>query len=103
MRLFAKATNRSDQSTPGTLYSAIHHPRGGAWVSEFGPCGPVTSLPLISPPPPLPGSTKGYMQSHFSHLHLLIWWNLGVSIWENGEKIEETSRDPTWRSGAPIL
>ncbi|KAF8628846.1 hypothetical protein AX17_005906 [Amanita inopinata Kibby_2008] len=43
----------------GTLYSAIHHSRGGAWMSEFGPCGPVTSLPLASPPPPLPGSTKG--------------------------------------------
>ncbi|KAF8736734.1 hypothetical protein AX14_014057 [Amanita brunnescens Koide BX004] len=43
----------------GTLYSGIYHPRGGAWMSEFGPCGPVTSLPLISPPPPLPGSTKG--------------------------------------------
>ncbi|PFH51624.1 hypothetical protein AMATHDRAFT_2900 [Amanita thiersii Skay4041] len=43
----------------GTLYSAIYHPRGGAWLSEFGPCGPMTSLPLISPPPPLPGSTKG--------------------------------------------
>ncbi|KAF8634772.1 hypothetical protein AX15_000730 [Amanita polypyramis BW_CC] len=43
----------------GTLYSAIHHPRGGAWMSEFGPCGPIASLPLISPPPPLPGSTKG--------------------------------------------
>ena len=41
----------------GTLYSAIHHPDpdiGGAWMSEFGPGQPVTPLPLITPPPPLP-------------------------------------------------
>ncbi|KAJ6618123.1 hypothetical protein B0H10DRAFT_2030724 [Mycena sp. CBHHK59/15] len=38
----------------GTLYSAIHHPEGGAWLSEFGLDGPTTTLPLTSPPPPLP-------------------------------------------------
>ncbi|KAK0188114.1 inositol monophosphatase [Armillaria mellea] len=38
----------------GTLYSAIHHPQGGAWISEFGPSGPLTPLPIIKPPPPLP-------------------------------------------------
>ncbi|KAJ7628566.1 protein qutG [Roridomyces roridus] len=38
----------------GTLYSAIHHPQGGAWLSEFGHDGPSTPLPLTSPPPPLP-------------------------------------------------
>ncbi|KAF8918899.1 protein qutG [Mucidula mucida] len=38
----------------GTLYSAIYHPDGGAWMSEFGPDGPSTPLPIISPPPPLP-------------------------------------------------
>ncbi|KAJ6504096.1 protein qutG [Mycena vitilis] len=38
----------------GTLYSAIRHPEGGAWLSEFGPDGPSTPLPLMSPPPPLP-------------------------------------------------
>uniref|UniRef100_A0A0W0GCD1 Inositol-1-monophosphatase n=1 Tax=Moniliophthora roreri TaxID=221103 RepID=A0A0W0GCD1_MONRR len=38
----------------GSLYSAIYHPEGGAWLSEWGPEGPVTPLPLISPPPPLP-------------------------------------------------
>ncbi|KAK7040726.1 hypothetical protein VNI00_009632 [Paramarasmius palmivorus] len=38
----------------GSLYSAIHHPEGGAWLSEFGADGPLTPLPLTSPPPPLP-------------------------------------------------
>ncbi|KAF7324813.1 Inositol-1-monophosphatase [Mycena kentingensis (nom. inval.)] len=38
----------------GTLYSAIRHPEGGAWLSEFGEDGPRTPLPLITPPPPLP-------------------------------------------------
>ncbi|KAJ7041058.1 inositol monophosphatase [Mycena alexandri] len=38
----------------GTMYSAIHHPEGGAWLSELGPDGPTTPLPLTSPPPPLP-------------------------------------------------
>ncbi|KAF9062991.1 hypothetical protein BDP27DRAFT_1427294 [Rhodocollybia butyracea] len=38
----------------GTLYSAIHHPEGGAWLSEFGPTGPFITLPIIFPPPPLP-------------------------------------------------
>ncbi|KAK7466390.1 hypothetical protein VKT23_005113 [Stygiomarasmius scandens] len=38
----------------GSLYSAIHHSQGGAWLSEFGPEGPVIPLPIISPPPPLP-------------------------------------------------
>ncbi|KIY64163.1 hypothetical protein CYLTODRAFT_381225 [Cylindrobasidium torrendii FP15055 ss-10] len=38
----------------GTLYSAIYHPEGGAWMSEFGSDGPRTPLPLVSPPPPLP-------------------------------------------------
>ncbi|THU97759.1 inositol monophosphatase, partial [Dendrothele bispora CBS 962.96] len=38
----------------GSLYSAIRHPQGGAWLSEFGPEGPVTPLPIVSPPPPLP-------------------------------------------------
>ncbi|THH18823.1 hypothetical protein EW146_g2237 [Bondarzewia mesenterica] len=40
----------------GTLYSAIHHRQGGAWLSEYGPSGPLTPLPLISPPPPLPAN-----------------------------------------------
>ncbi|KAE9390090.1 protein qutG [Gymnopus androsaceus JB14] len=38
----------------GSLYSAIHHSEGGAWLSEFGPTGPSTNLPIVSPPPPLP-------------------------------------------------
>ncbi|KAF5331474.1 hypothetical protein D9758_015488 [Tetrapyrgos nigripes] len=38
----------------GSLYSAIHHPQGGAWFSEFGPDGPLTPLPILSPLPPLP-------------------------------------------------
>ncbi|KAJ7768202.1 inositol monophosphatase [Mycena metata] len=38
----------------GTMYSAIHHPEGGAWFEELGPDGPTTPLPLTSPPPPLP-------------------------------------------------
>ncbi|KIK57379.1 hypothetical protein GYMLUDRAFT_46255 [Collybiopsis luxurians FD-317 M1] len=38
----------------GTLYSAINHPEGGAWMSEYGITGPITNLPIISPPPPLP-------------------------------------------------
>ncbi|KAF9465947.1 hypothetical protein BDZ94DRAFT_1252643 [Collybia nuda] len=38
----------------GTLYSAIHHPEGGAWMAEYGAHGPLTELPLITPPPPLP-------------------------------------------------
>ncbi|KAJ7719084.1 QA-X protein [Mycena maculata] len=37
-----------------TLYSAIRHPQGGAWLSELGPDGPSTPLPLVSTPPPLP-------------------------------------------------
>ncbi|KAF5391051.1 hypothetical protein D9757_003998 [Collybiopsis confluens] len=38
----------------GTLYSAINHPEGGAWMSEYGATGPSTNLPTASPPPPLP-------------------------------------------------
>ncbi|KAJ7176739.1 protein qutG [Mycena filopes] len=38
----------------GTMYSAIHHPEGGAWLSELGADGPTIPLPILSPPPPLP-------------------------------------------------